>query len=33
LWDYPDELRMYVVDSKPDADKLYKAAKDKTGGR
>lgn len=31
--DYPEELRKYVVDSKPDADKLYKAAKDKTGGR
>lgn len=28
---YPDELRKWVVDSKPDADKLYKAVKEKTG--
>jgi hypothetical protein len=27
--DYPEELRKYVVDSKPDADKLYAAAKEK----
>jgi len=28
--DYPEDLRKYVVDSKPDADSLYKAAKAKT---
>jgi hypothetical protein len=28
---YPVELSKYVVDSKPDADKLYKAIKEKTG--
>jgi hypothetical protein len=28
--DYPEELRKYVEDSKPDADNLYKAAKAKT---
>ena len=28
---YPEDLRKYVVDSKPDADSLYKAAKEKTG--
>jgi hypothetical protein len=27
---YPEDLRKYVVDSKPDADKLYKAVKEKT---
>jgi hypothetical protein len=27
--DYPEELRKYVIDSKPDADKLYKAIKEK----
>ena len=29
--DYPEDLRKWVVDSKPDADKLYKAVKEKTG--
>lgn len=29
--DYPEDLRKYVVDSKPDADKLYQAVKEKTG--
>jgi hypothetical protein len=28
--DYPADLRKWVVDSKPDADKLYKAIKEKT---
>jgi len=28
--DYPEDLRKYVVDSKPEADKLYKAVKEKT---
>ena len=27
--DYPEDLRKYVIDSKPDADKLYKAIKEK----
>ncbi len=26
---YPEDLRKYVIDSKPDADKLYKAIKEK----
>ncbi len=26
---YPDELRNYVIDSKPEADRLYKAVKEK----
>jgi hypothetical protein len=29
--DYPEDLRKWVVDSKPDAEKLYKAVKEKTG--
>jgi hypothetical protein len=29
--DYPEDLRKWVVDSKPDADKLYKAVKEKRG--
>ena len=29
--DYPEDLRKYVVDSKPDAEKLYKATKEKLG--
>jgi hypothetical protein len=29
--EYPEDLRKYVVDSKPDADKLYKATKEKLG--
>jgi hypothetical protein len=29
--DYPEDLRKYVVDSKPDADNLYKAIKAKSG--
>jgi hypothetical protein len=29
--DYPEDLRKYVVDNKPAADALYKAAKAKTG--
>ena len=29
---YPEDLRKYVEDSKPDAEKLYKATKDKMGG-
>ena len=28
--DYPEELRKWVVDSKPEADNLYKAVKEKT---
>jgi hypothetical protein len=28
--DYPEELRKWVTDSKPEADKLYAAAKEKT---
>ncbi len=28
---YPEELRKYVEDSKPEADKLYKATKEKLG--
>ncbi len=27
--EYPDDLRTWVVDSKPEADKLYRATKDK----
>ena len=30
--DYPEDLRKWVVDSKPDAAKLYKAVKEKTDG-
>ena len=30
--DYPEDLRKWVVDSKPEADKLYKAVKEKTRG-
>ena len=29
--DYPEELRKYVVDSKPEADRLDKLAREKTG--
>jgi hypothetical protein len=28
---YPEDLRKYVEDSKPEADKLYKAVKGKSG--
>jgi len=28
--DYPEELRKWIVDSKPEADNLYKAVKEKT---
>ena len=30
--DYPEDLRKWVIDSKPEADKLYATAKSKTGG-
>jgi hypothetical protein len=30
--DYPADLRKWVIDSKPEADKLYATAKAKTGG-
>lgn len=30
--DYPEDLRKWVTDSKPEADKLYATAKSKTGG-
>jgi hypothetical protein len=28
--DYPEDLRKWVIDSKPEADRLYKAVKEKT---
>ena len=28
--DYPDDLRKWVVDSKPEADKMFALAKEKT---